>query len=139
MPQEGTQDKVLELIPVHGDPEQHCSAAGTRVGAAVWGRGWETDARVSEMGLEDGIRDAHRSRALEAAAGCKGGSSVEELGGGSSHPDAQRRDRGGRRGEGHGGVACGGGDCCSHGNDGDCCGCDGGVESDGPFDSADAS
>lgn len=141
VPQEGTQDKVLGLIPVHGGPGPHCSAAGMRVGvgAAVWGRYWETDAGVSEMGLEDGIRDAHRSRALETAAGCRGGNSVVELGGGSSRLDVQRRGHDGGRGEGHGGVECGGGDCCFHDNDGDCCGCDGGVESDDPFDCADAS
>lgn len=137
VPQEETQDMVLGLIPVHGGPGEHCSAAGkgVSVGAEVWERCLETGAGVSEMGLEDGTQDAHQGRALEAAAGCRGGSPVEELSGGSSRPDAQRKVRGG----GHDGGACGGGGCCFHGNDDGCCGCDGGVESDGPFDCADAS
>lgn len=142
VPRKETQDKVLGLIPVHGGPGLHCSAAGTGVsaGAEVWERCLATGAGVSEMGLEDGTQGAHRGQALEAAAGCRGGSLVEGLGDDSSHPDVQRRDRGGGRGGGHGGGACGGGGgCYFRGNDGDCCGCDGGVASDDPFDCADAS
>lgn len=141
VPQEETQDKALELTPVHEGPGQRCSAAGmgVSVGAAVWERCLETGAGVSEMGLEDGIQGAHQAQALEAAAGCRGDSLVAELGGDSSHPDAQWRDRGGGRGGDHGGSACGGGGCCFRGNDGDCCGYDGGFESDDPFDCADAS
>lgn len=143
VPQKETQDKVLGLIPVHGGPGLHCSAAGTGVsaGAGVWERCWATGAGVSETGLEDGTQGARRGRALEAAAGCRGGSLVEGLDDGSSHPDVQRRGRGAVRGEGHGGGACGGGGggCCFRGSDGDCCGCGDGVESDGPFDCADAS
>lgn len=145
VPRKETRDKVLGLIPVHGDPGLHCSAAGMGVsaGAEVWERCLATGAEVSEMGSEDGTLGAHRGRALEAAAGCRGGSLVEGLGDDSSHPDVQKRDRGGGRGWDHGGGACGGGGggggCCFHGNDGDCCGCDGGVESDDPCDCADAS
>lgn len=139
--QEETQDKVLGLYPVHEGPGQHCSAVGTDVGvgAVVWERYLETDAGVLEMGLEDGIQDDHQGQVLEVVAGCRGGSPVEELDGGSSRPDAQRRGRGGECGGGRGGVACDGGGCCFHGNGGDCYGCDGGVESDDPFDCVDAS
>lgn len=141
VPQEETQDKVLGLIPVHEGPGQRYSAAvmGVSVRAAVWERCLETGAEVSEMGLEDGTRGVHRDRALEAAAGCRGGSPVAELSGGSSHPDAQWRDRGGEHGVGHDGGACGGGGCYFRGNDGDCCGYDDGFESGDPFDCADAS
>lgn len=139
VPQQETQDKVPGLIPAHGGPGRHCSAAGTGVGAAVWGKCWETGAGVSGRGLQGGTRGAHRGRVLEAAAGCRGGSPAGARGGGSSRPDEQRRGHGGGRGEGHGGGAYGGGGCCFHGNDDEHCGCDGGFESDDLFDYADAS
>lgn len=139
MPQEETQDKVLGLIPARGGPGRHCSAAvrGESVGAAAWGRCLETGAGVSGMGLEDGTQAAHRG--LEVAAGCRGGIPVEARGDGSSRPDGQRGGHGGGRGGGRGGGAYGDDGCCFRGNDGDCCGCDGGFESDDLFDCADAS